>query len=71
MSEQAFSRALVLRTHEETMAVGKWWRKLVTRVRAALAPGAFLCDSCRYDHPRSCRNPERPNATVCEDYKRR
>lgn len=53
------------------MSIGKWWRKLVTRVRAALAPGTFLCDSCRYDHARSCRNPARPNATICDEYKKR
>ena len=53
------------------MSVPKWWRGLVSRLRAAWAPGQFLCDSCKYDHPRSCRRPERPNATVCEDYRKR
>jgi hypothetical protein len=35
------------------------------------APGEFLCDSCKYNDPRYCRRPERPNASRCEDYKRR
>ena len=33
--------------------------------------GGFLCDSCKYDHPSACRNPERPNAKVCGEYKKR
>ena len=33
--------------------------------------GAFLCDSCKYDHPDLCSRPERPNAMQCPDYKRR
>jgi len=53
------------------MAIRRWWRKLLGRLRALAAPGAFVCDSCRYDHPRSCRNPERPNATQCDDYRKR
>lgn len=32
---------------------------------------AFLCDSCKYDDPRYCSRPERPNARRCEDYRRR
>lgn len=35
------------------------------------APGRFLCDSCRYDYRDACKRPERPNATFCEDYRRR
>ena len=31
---------------------------------------AFLCDSCKYDDPRYCSRPERPNATSCPDYRR-
>jgi hypothetical protein len=53
------------------MSIGRWWGKLLARLRALGAPGAFLCDSCRYDHPRSCKNPERPNATRCDDYRKR
>ena len=36
-----------------------------------LGMDTILCDSCRYDLPRACRNPERPNATQCEEYKPR
>ena len=31
----------------------------------------ILCDDCRYDHPHACRNPDRPNATRCKNYKKR
>ena len=30
----------------------------------------FLCDTCRYNDARDCHRPERPNATVCDDYSR-
>ena len=30
-----------------------------------------LCDTCRWDYGDACRRPERPNARVCPDYKRR
>lgn len=33
--------------------------------------GNFLCDTCQYDYGDACRRPERPNATVCPDYKTR
>ena len=37
--------------------------------RAILLPRSrFLCDTCKYDDPRYCSRPERPNATVCPDY---
>ncbi len=36
-----------------------------------LVAGAFLCDSCKYNHPNTCSLPDRPNATRCADYKRR
>jgi hypothetical protein len=37
---------------------------------AGTGPG-FLCDDCRYNYGSSCSRPERPNARVCPDYKRR
>lgn len=33
--------------------------------------GSFLCDRCKYNHPRYCSRPERPNATRCPDFKSR
>ena len=45
--------------------------KLSARARALAAPGRFLCDSCKYDLDRACKRPQRPNATLCEDYRRR
>jgi hypothetical protein len=47
------------------------WKRLRSRIRGLAAPGHFLCDSCRYDYREACKRPERPNATVCEDYDRR
>ncbi len=29
----------------------------------------FLCDTCRYNHPTDCNEPDRPNAKVCREYK--
>jgi len=31
--------------------------------------GEFLCDSCKYNDPRYCSRPERPNATRCPDHR--
>lgn len=45
----------------------RFWQWLMD----VLGTGDILCDTCRYDHPNACRNPERPNATRCKDYKRR
>ena len=47
------------------------WSKLTARGRALLAPGKFLCDSCKYDLDRACHRPERPNATLCDGYRKR
>lgn len=41
-----------------------WYYRLITGRR-------FLCDACRYDYGSACKRPERPNATVCPDFKRR
>jgi hypothetical protein len=35
------------------------------------AKGEFLCDSCRYDYPNACNNPNRPNVKSCDEYKPR
>ena len=43
------------------------WRRLMN----VLGLAEMLCDTCRYDHPSACRNPARPNATECKDYKAR
>jgi len=31
----------------------------------------LLCDTCKYDYHTACRNPKRPNATRCPDYRKR
>jgi hypothetical protein len=36
-----------------------------------LRRGEFLCDTCKYNDPRDCSRPERPNATSCPDYRGR
>lgn len=34
-------------------------------------PRGFLCDRCVFDYDRACKNPKRPNATECKDFKKR
>jgi hypothetical protein len=43
------------------------WQRLLDR----LGLGKILCDTCMYDYGTACTRPERPNATVCPDYRRR
>ena len=38
---------------------------------ALLGSGDFLCDTCKYNHPSTCSVPDRPNATRCDEYKRK
>lgn len=33
------------------------------------APDTFLCDRCQYNDERYCNQPDRPNATSCDEYK--
>ena len=47
------------------------WKVLWQKFLAGLGLGRILCDDCMYDYGDACRRPERPNATVCPDYKRR
>ena len=47
--------------------LGRFWIWLMD----VLGTGEILCDTCRYDHPKACNNPERPNARRCKQYKRR
>ena len=42
------------------------WQKLCS----CLGVGRILCDTCKYDYGTACTRPERPNATVCPDYKK-
>jgi len=49
----------------------EWWERLRLRWTALKAPGRFLCDSCRYDYGNACHRRERPNATICGDYRPR
>lgn len=43
------------------------WLKL----RKRLGAPKLLCDTCKYDYPAACKNPDRPNATVCWEYRRK
>ena len=45
-------------------------KKLWHQLMHALGMDDILCDTCRYDHPHACRNPDRPNATDCDEYAR-
>jgi len=57
----------------------KWLFDLFTRLGRLLVSTAdffcgtdrILCDTCKYDYPSACRNPQRPNARKCKDYARR
>jgi hypothetical protein len=40
-------------------------------VKYGAPPAAFLCDGCQYNDSRYCNQPERPNATSCDEYKRK
>ncbi len=31
----------------------------------------ILCDRCRYNYGNVCSRPERPNARICPDYKKK
>ena len=41
------------------------------RFRCRLGFCRILCDTCKYDYGTACTRPERPNATVCADHKKR
>jgi|GEM_PF-4194091 hypothetical protein len=54
---------------------GKKYKQCCLRRDEAAAPfikqakaSGFLCDSCRYNDPRDCRQPQRPNAKACDEY---
>jgi len=47
------------------------WKLFWQRLRVKLGLGRILCDTCMYDYGDACRRPERPNAMVCPDFKRR
>ena len=49
------------------------WRRMMEGLRRIFALGSkrYLCDSCKYDYGNVCTRPERPNALVCPDYKKR
>ncbi len=55
----AFLRSLL-----QKLASG--WRRLLSG-----GGGACLCDTCKWDYGDACRRPERPNARVCPDYRKR
>jgi len=44
-----------------------FWKK----VKSIFKRRRFLCDTCAFDYPSACTNPERPNATECPDYQKR
>lgn len=46
------------------------WKRLRQRLAALVFGERILCDTCRLDYGDACLRPERPNATVCEDYER-
>lgn len=34
-------------------------------------PKDFLCDSCKYNHPNTCTQPDRHNALKCGEYRKK
>jgi len=46
-------------------------RMLWQRLTSWLGLAGFLCDTCQFDHPAGCRNPKRPNVSVCKDHRKR
>ncbi len=46
-------------------------RTLWQRVLDRLGLGRILCATCKYDYGSVCTRPERPNATVCPDYRKK
>jgi hypothetical protein len=49
------------------------WRRITEALRGMLTLSSrrYLCDSCKWDYGNACKRPERPNALVCPDYKRK
>ena len=45
--------------------------RLWLRLRKKAGSPKLLCDTCMNDYRNACRNPKRPNATECEDYRKR
>ena len=45
--------------------------KLWSKIKRFFLGKRFLCDTCAFDYPSACTNPERPNATSCPDYQKR
>lgn len=45
--------------------------RLWFKIRRKLGAPKLLCDTCMYDYPSACHNPDRPNATECPDYRKR
>jgi hypothetical protein len=50
-----------------------FWRRIAEGVRRifTLSSKRYLCDSCKWDYGNACVRPERPNALVCPDYKKK
>jgi len=49
------------------------WRRFAEGLRRLFAVGSkrYLCDTCKWDYGNACSRPERPNALVCPDYKKK
>lgn len=43
-----------------------WWK-----LRKKMGAPVLLCDTCKYDYHTVCLDPRRPNATQCEEYRKR
>ena len=46
-------------------------KRLKKAFRKLIQGDVILCDTCKYDYGSVCTNPDRPNATDCEQYRKK
>jgi len=46
-----------------------FFKAIKNKIKLNLSGAEFLCDTCRYNYREACKNPKRPNARSCDDYK--
>ncbi|MBI2869256.1 MAG: hypothetical protein HYX96_05470 [Chloroflexi bacterium] len=48
-----------------------WKARIALGLKKTLGMNVILCSSCKWDWRGACRNAARPNATLCDEYKKR
>jgi hypothetical protein len=66
-----FPKSHIINQILNTGAVMNFWQKIRDNFLKLIIKldNGFLCDTCRYNHPTDCRQPMRPNAKECGEYK--